>query len=356
MSFTENAVINNQEFAEGKEILKSLPTSLVVTLTTRCDINCLMCEEKPIKWEMPDKILNEIVSLMPYLEQIIWQGGEVLLLDYFPGLMKEAMRHENLFQSLVTNGLNIDGSIADLLVRDRIELIISIDGTDEKSYSRIRKGGDFNRLLKNIGLINSLRKDRQPSGFSFRMHAVIMRSNYTLLEKFIPFAASQGFDALHLMPIWGNAENGENIFEARDKEALDFIRSRSGILKQQAEKYKINFLNSLPSGPAEKEETDDSGSYSSLPDESENSVGMPYCRMPWTRMVINPAGNICPACQCSNMAGNIIETDLKNIWNGPGMREYRRRLTDGSYSKICSRACVEGEIDSELRGFKKREP
>ena len=53
---------------------------------------------------MPEKTVDELVGLFPYLEVINWQGGEVFLVDYFEGLMNKASEYPNLKQQVVTNG------------------------------------------------------------------------------------------------------------------------------------------------------------------------------------------------------------------------------------------------------------
>jgi hypothetical protein len=74
--------------------------------------------------------------------------------------------------------------------------------------------------------------------------------------------------------------------------------------------------------------------------------------MPWKRMVINPAGYVCPACHCRGMIGNVLENSLMEIWNGPEMVEYRQRIVEGNARDFCSQACIDGIIAEELRGLR----
>ena len=244
--FLENKRLNEQEIREGKTVLSSKVRSLVVTLTTKCNISCIMCEEKFIPWDIPDTILKEIISLFPYLEDIIWQGGEVLILDYFKDLLHQANQFPHLHQSVITNGLPIDEALAGELVRDNIELTFSIDAVTKESYEAIRKKGNFQRLLKSIALVNSLRKDHAYKNMSFRMHTVVMKSNYRELEMFVDFAKQYQFDALHLMPIWGNLNSVENIFYHKDTQALEYLNQHIANGLRKAKEYNLNVLNSLP--------------------------------------------------------------------------------------------------------------
>ncbi len=345
--FLENKRLNREEIQQKKSILSSKITSLVVTLTTRCNISCIMCEEKLIPWDMPENVLREIISLFPYLEEIIWQGGETLILDYFKDLVAEANKFPNLHQSIITNGLPITEDLADKLVRDNIELTFSIDAVTKGLYESIRKRAKFDELVDNIRLVNRLRKRRDFKNMSFRMHVVVMNSNYQELERFIDFAKEYQFDALHLMPIWGNLDSSENIFYHNNIQALNYIRENIGKVEKKAQEYNINLLNSLPYSSNHR---DDSQAEVISSKKSINSDL--FCHMPWKRLVINPAGNVCPACHCKEMVGNVLAESLSNIWNNEKMRDYRQKIISKDYMKLCNPDCIKGIISEELRGLK----
>ena len=351
--FLDNKTLNKLEIEKRKTVLESKVTSLVVTLTTKCNIACIMCEEKLIPWDIPKSILQEIISFFPYLEEIIWQGGEVLILDYFEELLEEANRFPNLHQSIITNGLPITENLAEKLVRNNVELTFSIDAPTEELYESIRTKAKFQELLANIKLINSLRKKHNFKNMSFRMHTVVMNSNYRELEKFVDFAKEYEFDALHLMPIWGNLDSPENIFYHKNEEALNYIKENIGKTEKKAQTYNLNLLNSLPykgnSGegkPSENVENVKTEEYR----RSENDSML--CHMPWKRMVINPAGNVCPACHCKEMIGNVLNNTLNEIWNNEKMQIYRQRIALKDYLDLCNGYCIKGAISEELRGLK----
>lgn len=346
--FSENKAQNAEEIRQRKTILDSKVTSMVVTLTTKCNISCIMCEEKAIPWDMPQGTLREIVGLFPFLEEIIWQGGEVLILDYFKDLLDEALRFPNLHQSVITNGVSLTQELAPRLVKDNIELTFSIDATDKQLYEAVRRKAKFDDLISAIKLVNSIRKVNDLKNMSFRMHSVVMRTNYRELEDFVDFAREHGFDSLHLMPIWGNLSNQENIFHQNDREALDFIKENIGRVERKAADYGINLLNSLPFSGLDKDECRPCRPV----EEKKKDNGALVCHMPWKRMVINPAGNVCPACHCREMVGNVLENTLAEIWNNQNMQDYRRKLSNGEYATLCSECCVRGIISEELRGLR----
>jgi MoaA/NifB/PqqE/SkfB family radical SAM enzyme len=340
--FFENKNLNRREIEQRKSVLESKVTSLVVTLTTKCNISCIMCEEKKIPWDIPQRTIKETIALFPYLEEIIWQGGEVLILDYFKDFLKEASKYRNLHQSIITNGLVISEDLAPLLVRDNIELTFSIDAPDKKLYEAIRRKASFGILLENIKLVNLMRKEKKLDNMSFRMHVVIMKSNYQQLEKFIDFAKEHEFDALHFMPIWGNYDGEENIFYRKNDQALSYIKENIARVEEKAREYRLNLLNSLPFSGNSKPERD----------EAKTQERGLLCHMPWRRMVINPAGNVCPACHCKQMVGNVADETLEEIWNNRKMQAYRQKIAHGRCTDLCNPDCIRGIISEELRGLK----
>jgi MoaA/NifB/PqqE/SkfB family radical SAM enzyme len=73
--------------------------------------------------------------------------------------------------------------------------------------------------------------------------------------------------------------------------------------------------------------------------------------MPWRRLVINPAGFVCPACHCKKMVGNVLESSLSEIWNNEGMQMYRRKISNHDYSDLCNPGCINNTISQDLRGL-----
>lgn len=349
-AFQDNKILNQSEIERREIVLKSKVTSLVVTLTTKCNIACIMCEEKLIPWDIPEGILQEIACLFPYLEEIIWQGGEILILDYFEQLLEEANRFPNLHQSIITNGLPITEKLARKLVRNNVELTFSIDAPTKELYESIRRKARFEELLANIKLVNSLRKKHNFKNMSFRMHTVVMNSNYWELEKFVDFAKEHEFDALHLMPIWGNLDSQENIFYHKNEKALNYIKENIGKAEKKAKEYNLNLLNSLPYKDNSRE--DKPSENRRIEGDTHTDNGLLLCHMPWKRMVINPAGYVCPACHCKEMVGNVLDNSLNEIWNNEKMQFYRRKITHKDYLDLCNGYCIKGAISEELRGLK----
>ncbi|MBN2406163.1 MAG: radical SAM protein [Elusimicrobia bacterium] len=309
--------------------------SLEVILTTRCDINCIMCpyKEHP-ECDLPSPFLKEISGVMPGLDDVLWSGGEVFLLDYFADMAVSVSRkYPSLQQWIVTYGGLIDEKWAELIAENGINLIFSIDGVTKKTYESIRRGSDFGRLRRNIERINTLR-NRYGSRTRLLLLATIMRSNHEELESFVDFARLHGFSSLILHPIH-TALKGieeENIF-CNNNIYIKRIADSAAMVNEQARKYGIELIDLLPysAGGAGL-------NWDNLP-KPEYSGKDPFCLIPWQRLFINYDGTVKPSGWCRVPAGNLFENSLREIWDN-NMSYYRDGLLKGEREELgCSILC-----------------
>jgi len=255
--FLENKKLNQLEIEQKRTVLRSKVTSMVVTLTTKCNLSCIMCEEIKIPWDIPERTIKEIIALFPYLEQIIWQGGEVLILDYFQDFLDEARKHPHLYQSIITNGLAITNELLPMLVRDNMELTFSIDAATRQLYESIRRKASFDLLLQNIRLVNAARKRQQLTNMSFRMHVVVMNSNYHELEKFIDFAKELPKTVITVplisQLVRAGTSVGSNYCEADCAETRKDFEHKLGISKKESKETR-HWLRMITRAVPEKQE------------------------------------------------------------------------------------------------------
>lgn len=340
--FLENKKLNINEIKERKLTLSSKLTSLICSLTNRCNLHCIMCDTWRMPWEMPPEIYKEIRSLFPYLEHVIWLGGEVFFSKYFEEVLEETKKYPHLKQRINTNGLFITQEWAQNLFQNNVELIYSIDGVTKETYEYIRKGARFEDLIKSLNIIKDLKKRHNNKKFSLRMNVVIMKANYREVEKFIDFAKEYEFDLVQLMPIVGE-DTPEHIFSSKHKnmEILEYLDSMAGAVQEKARQYNIELFNSLPSLHAVSENTEVAEPYS--------GNGEPFCYLPWQQLLIYPDGNVRFGCFCIDPIGNVLENSIEEIWNSEKAKEYRKKITENDYQNLCSDRCVQGKISIKLR-------
>ncbi len=355
---TKNLLLNEEEIKNKKIVLESFPKRLIATLSTRCNSKCIMCEVVRKKWDMPQKTIDEIKQLLPYLQSVNWQGGEVLLMNNFYELFLESLNNKSLKQTIVSNGMLLDDKWIEALTDADIEFTISIDGLNKEIYEKIRYGSNYDVLLKNIKKLNEVRK-RKNSKLRLKMHTVIMRSNYKDTDKFIDFANEYNFDIVYMMPIWGGQQIEENIYIEKNSSIMSELSNKINVAETKARKYKIEFFHSIPI--IKKEETQQNITMSENRQKNENKIERDnvkvnigeqpanlFCYLPWQQLNIDPGGIVRPGCLCSKHVGNIEEASILSIWNNQQMQEYRKKIINNPQG-WCNIDCINNIIGMDFR-------
>lgn len=356
--FTANKELNESEMKAGKLILQSKPRMLMVVLTTRCNVECVMCSRSKLLG--PDKTfafdtIKQVKQLFPYLEAIDWQGGEVFLVDYFKDLFLEASAYPNIDQSIITNGLLINKEWAEIFANSRVNLTFSIDAVTKHKYESIRKGASFERLIESLEIINEMNKE---CGNSIQLHinAVVMRSNYKELHLFPDFCQRYGIKHLRFDFLRPDVTPEEDILINQDIDAIKHLRIElDGIEKGCKDRgiwFEYTFRPFLTDAQTENRDTKEE---SSIVRQEQNSLQPKLkCKLPWKKIFIDAAagGIVRPDCLCCENAGNIMETPIEDIWNNSVMQAYRKNIIKGTIENWCSETCLNNAVDTyQLEGY-----
>lgn len=393
--FFKNKFLNEYEIASKRILLQSKPRNLMVVLSNRCNISCIMCLTSKSKWELPKERLEEIISLFPYLERVMWQGGEVLFLPYFRDILKKALNYPNMRQSLITNFQLADEELINLIIRNNIEMTISIDGVTKNIYEKIRHGGNFEKLEKNLVLFNEIRK-KIKNKMILNMNVVVMRENYDALSKFVDFAFKYGFNFICFMPIDYLPKNPtekenavkkeQDMFTNQSDEELEILSFQMMLVWKKAVKYGIRiesrlktvclndkkiakydvnkeFYENCHSSNMDVEETEHGKSGEEVHDfkndntcskcEGTSTVHEEYkneietkskflCHLPWYSLTLDFDGSVRPDCQCNIdiNVGNLSINTIDDLWNNEKMKFYRGSIISNNCSAICSENCI----------------
>jgi MoaA/NifB/PqqE/SkfB family radical SAM enzyme len=360
--FNHNRIINELEISRKKTTLRSKPRIMLVTLTNRCNLSCPMCGKGNDQWDIKPDLIEEIITLLPYLELMTWQGGEVFLYDGFKKVLDESKSLDHLKQIIITNALLIDDSWAELLCANSgIDLTVSIDSINQNLYENLRCGGRFDRLLENLHRINHL-KEKTGSDLGMTMRFTVMKENYREIQHLGQFAADLGFEVLLLYPIDESPEQhsgGEDIFSENDNEIISMLNRDRAILAESCRKNRIKLLDWLP--PSEEHPENTAADISPSPllsskTEKENILNNInisetfHCFRPWKQISVRVNGTIYPECLCEEALGDIFNDSFLELWNSKKMQEYRAKIIKGDRS-WCGQSCRNGQIPSEHLKF-----
>ena len=335
----ENRRLCIKEYNEGNIRLNSRPFSLVMLITTRCNISCIMCGWQNSHAQLPYEAAEKISGLLSTLESLNWQGGEVFLVDYFQEFfVRIADQFPHVNQSISTNGLFIDKNWAKILARANLFITFSIDSTNKETYEYIRKGARFEDLIKGIDNLNEAIEKNNNGNVNKVIFVVVMKSNYRDLLSFIDFAKKYRFSRIQFVQKFGSLP-AEDIFEPRDPEAMDYLKKLFPQIEEEAKKSGISV--SHPFGYLFSSDSQKSAANKSdILNPQLNQLLK--CGCPWYKLTVLPTGEIKPDCICQRAVGNILKDDLIEAWNSPAMQLYRQKIISNDMRDFCAPACLDG--------------
>ncbi|MFL0194442.1 FibroRumin system radical SAM peptide maturase [Clostridium sp. WILCCON 0269] len=214
-------IVNNEDEDEKllKAVKKFLPKPYIslayFVLSEQCNLACKYCflgngkvnvnskvTNYPMSKEIADKAIKFFITQIQmnkdYFDndkEIIFYGGEPLInfetLKYVIERCKKyqikGVLTQNLKFSMVTNGLLLDESKIDFLMKNDVNVSISIDGVDEyANYGRINKNGK-NVFSQLIGTLDLVKNKKMPIGLSITLTEHTLRdvnAIFKLLEKY----------------------------------------------------------------------------------------------------------------------------------------------------------------------------
>lgn len=340
-------IFNNElEIANKQTDLQSYPRDVIITLTNKCNLNCIMCFANESKFELNDRAFEDIKNLIPHLKIVHWMGGEVFLYDKFNILFEEANKN-SIKQEIITNGLLLNKEIIDKIVANNIDVTFSIDGITKDIYEKIRINGKYEKLTENLQYLKEQREKNKIKPL-IKINTVIFKYNYFQIADFIDFCKKYNIDAIEFTPLVRDIRNKDiDIFTGEiNQDIIKEVERQLSVAKNKAEEYKIDLKNSLPDIRFIEKTKDEYYTFNFKSEETSL-----YCHIPWKKLFISSNGNVYPNCFCAIPVGNINETNFKDIWNGQKMQEYRRRIIDDNIKGFCSEDCIYERISSDSKLF-----
>lgn len=353
----DNIALNEREIEARLTRLESKPRLLMMVLTNACNLNCIMCgrsrSAQPVT--LPLAAARKAVELFPTLEAIDWQGGETFMVPYFKELFREAARFPDIHHSIITNGLLLDREWAELAARTGTSLTFSVDSVQAATYERIRRGGDFGRLVENLRLVRAAGPDGRHTRF---LNVVVMRSNYREVELFPAFCAEHDVGHLRFDFLRPDTAPEEDILLRKDPEAAAFLLEALPRIRKACADAGIRFYCSFD-GLLKENPPEDGPRGGGAPGDGGAPQTVPmFCKLPWKKLTVDACreGGVFPDCLCQHKVGSIHESGLLEIWNGEGMVRYREAMAAGRAAGLCSPDCLRSAVDeSHFEGMRPKE-
>jgi len=309
------------------------PFFLLIHLTLNCNCRCQYCYQKDnpfyqkrngfIKPADLEKILTEIRSSFLIKPNLHFFGGEPLINPYFGHLLDLADKYR-METSLATNGVLLDRYSAQILKSNLNQMNVSIDGLDS-IHDQIRGvKGSFEKVIDNI---KKLRKKEGPKRKIINVNCLILPDNHQrLVDLAVYFKDNRvDIDVLAFQHLYFN--------RPKNRPAIDLTVLKSQIDKLNKLRAKFNILV-IP-----KIRFEDLTSYYLLEKKAKFKNN---CNIPWLGLNILPNLEATPGggvLGCNQVVGDLKKQTLKEIWNGPLMRQFRKNIIKKGLPRICFHCC-----------------
>jgi hypothetical protein len=191
------------------------PLSLHLCNDSSCSLSCPSCRTRTIiagrsEYERINAFfMPQIQTLLPHLKRIwITGSGDPFASRHYRDLLDllKTPSHRHIVIDMQTNGVlfderewnrfDLDGRMG--------TVIVSIDSGKRETYSRVRIGGDWDRLMQNLAFLG--RKREQNHIKHLRLDVVTQACNFREIPDVVEIVEEKGFDQAYfsILTNWGH--------------------------------------------------------------------------------------------------------------------------------------------------------
>jgi MoaA/NifB/PqqE/SkfB family radical SAM enzyme len=321
------------------------PDTLQISLTSRCNLRCKMCNAWKDARRDDELSLEEVKGVIRQcsewgIKEVNLCGGEPLISEIIFEVITFA-KNSGMRVILTTNGTLINADTADKLVRSGVDIItISVDGARAETHDKIRaQPGAFDKIMQGVRHLNS-----SPQAKKIIKVFIFTLSNYNLdeLEEYFSLARSMSIDALYITSVvfdnvrlyrqdTQDAQGGIWISGER-LHKLDEVMDKVEILQRQG--YGLNYP-----------------SFRLIRKYFRRSIrkGEWVCFAGYRRLALVPGGAVQ---MCGEEIGNVRkQPSVKKIWYSGTAR--KRRVNIRKCRNYCLQDCHARQESSGLRNIVK---
>ena len=294
--------------------------AIQVETTSICNFRCPSCPLSMGDYDRPGKHLSledfgRILDAFPHLEKLELQGiGEIYLNPCILDIIRLA-KSRGIGVQTFSNASRIDRAAAFGTVEAGLDVInFSLDGADEATFRRARKGGTLEGYRRSV---TNLREAREALGSSTpRMGAMVVLSkrNVRQIPQLLAIAEELGMDSI-IFTKMNAASNPELEPDLLGDEERAWIQS----LPPYDGKLEVIWA------------------YTPWTEQERRQ-----CYWPQLMSYVTVEGDVTPCCNYFDSRelklGNVFEQDGETIWKGQAYADFRKRLWGGDLPEKC-RTC-----------------
>jgi MoaA/NifB/PqqE/SkfB family radical SAM enzyme len=214
---------------------------VLMDISNKCNLRCRMCHfsfdrvfYRPADYLSPDGFRRIAAEVFPFAHTVVLSAGsEPTTSPHFEEILRIASEWPLRELKFLTNGTLLTESMTATLLDSRVSQIdVSIDGARAATYEHIRRGGRFDKLVRNLKRLRDLKRARGLPNPRVQFNVTLMKSNLRELDQFVDLAEECGVERIgcrHLMPYAGLDMAHESLFDVQPEANEAFRRFISRI-------------------------------------------------------------------------------------------------------------------------------
>jgi len=297
-----------------KPIQWGMPLSMEIEPTTSCNLRCPQCpsglreftrDTGMLDLNLYKKIIDELHPELVWL--ILYFQGEPFLNKSFLEFVKYAAS-KNLYTATSSNAHYFTDEMAKATVESGLDrLIISIDGTNQETYSKYRKGGQLNKVIEGTENLLKWKKELGIQTPHIIWQFIAFKHNEHQIPEIKKLAKEIGVDELGIKTAQIYDYQTSNEFIPENEDLSRYSKTETGY------QIKNKLLN--------------------------------QCWRMWRGSVITWDGLVVPCCfdkDATHRFGNITKQSFKSVWSGEQYNNFRKAILKSRKEiDICTN-CTEG--------------
>jgi MoaA/NifB/PqqE/SkfB family radical SAM enzyme len=317
------------------------PVCLYLEVTNRCNLLCTTCprtyEELEPPADMSWELFKSIVDQVPDLARAVLHGvGEPMLVANLPRMVRY-LKDRGTYVLFNTNGTILsERSGRALIAAELDELRVSLDASTRESFKAVRGKDYFTRIVRNVRAFRELQEREGHTKPQVSAWLTGLKETVKELPAFVKLAAEIGVKEVYLQRLVffdqsaiGKARPDQTLFERLTREEAVYLKQAEDLARSLGITFSASGAASEPGLSLKR--IDDGSPWS-------------LCRRPWSLMYFTANGRALPCCiapfsqhgYANYTLGDATQQTLREIWNGPAYREFRKALLSEKPSPACA--------------------
>ncbi len=299
-----NVVIVELQLRVARRTVWGAPYEWEIDTTNICQLHCPLChtglgnihrDKGVMSFDVFTRVIDQVKDSCIWLTLYSW--GEPFLNRRIHEFV--AYAHSRRIATIISSNLNkpLTPEMAEQIITAGLDvLIVSLDGVTQEVYQQYRIGGQLDRVLSNLQLLVETKRRLGYQSPYLEWQFIVMRQNEHQIEAASALASELGVDSIVFKKV--DFPHGES----NPEEAARW-------LPRQHPEY-------LRDDPFDKPYREDGA----------------VCWRLWRSAVVNWDGGLAPCCYLTDKSedfGDVSETPVKEIWNGPKYTAARGLFKEG---------------------------